>query len=215
MKLVFSLIITLFAFILISCGEKAKEIKDAVELAQKAPEMAKNMQNAQDAAKIRWDERKKKGDTLALPYKKLDEFIPASINGYKSEDPSGQNMNMQGLSYAESSRRYTKEGTNGVNEDIEIKIVDYNATYDMFAAAFFWMSTNFSREDANGYERTIDIGVKDVPGFEKFNKSSKTAELTFAVGYRFILTIRVENQANTDFAKSIAKTMKLAEMSKM
>ena len=213
MKLLYIALFVMFAIILSSCGEKAKEIKDAVELAQKAPEMAKNMQNAQDASKARWDERKKKGDTLALPFKKLEEFIPASINGYKSEDPAGQNINMQGLSYSESSRRYTKEN-NGQAEDIEIKLIDYNATYDMFAAAFFWMSTNFSREDANGFEKSLDIGIKDVPGFEKYSKSSKTAELTFAVGYRFILTIRVENQTNTDFAKSIAKSMKLAELAK-
>ncbi len=215
MKLLFSLIIGLFALILVSCGEKAKEIKDAVELAQKAPEMAKNMQSAQDISKVRWEERKKKGDTLSLPFKKLEEFIPASIIGYKSEDPAGQNMNMQGLSYSESSRKYVKENAGGVAEDIEIKLVDYNATQDLFSAAFFWMSTNFSREDGNGYERTIDIGVKEVPGFEKYTKSSKTAELTFAVGYRFILTIRAENQANTDFTKSIARSMKLADLAKM
>jgi len=215
MKLLLTLIIALFAFILVSCGEKAKEMKDALELAQKAPEMAKNMQSAQDASKVRWEERKKKGDTLSLPFKKLEEFIPPTISGYKSEEPAGQNMNMQGLSYSESSRRYVKENATGAAEDIEIKLVDYNATQDLFSAAFFWMSTNFSREDANGYERTIDIGVKEVPGFEKYTKSSKTAELTFAVGYRFILTIRVENQANTDFAKSIAKSMRLADLAKM
>ena len=71
MKLLFSLIIGLFALILVSCGEKAKEIKDAVELAQKAPEMAKNMQSAQDISKVRWEERKKKGDTLSLHSKSL------------------------------------------------------------------------------------------------------------------------------------------------
>jgi len=213
MKSLSVLIIAIFAFVLVSCGEKARELKNAMELAKNAPEMAKNMEKSQNAAQAKIDERKKKGDTLAMPYQKLQQYLPTALAGYKAETPGGESMNMPGMSYSNASIRFTKENT-PTPDNVTIELLDYNQVGAMFTAATFWMS-GYSREDAKGYEKTFNPGINNVFGFEKFEKERKYAELTYAIGYRFILTIKGYNQTDGEALKNIGKSMKLSELAGM
>lgn len=213
MKSVSLLIIGLFAFVLISCGEKAREMKNAMELAKNAPEIAKNMEKSQNAAQAKIDERKKKGDTLAMPFQKLQQYLPTSLAGYKAETPGGESMNMPGMSYSSATIRFSKENS-ATEDNVTVELFDYNQVGAMFTAATLWMS-GFSREDAKGYEKTFNPGVNNVFGFEKFEKERKYAEVTFAIGYRFVLTIKGYNQTNGDNLINLGKSMKLGELAGM
>jgi len=213
MKSVSILIIALLAFVLISCGEKARELKNAMELAKNAPEMAKNMEKGQNAAQAKMEERKKKGDTLALPFKKLQEYLPTSLAGYKAEKPDGETMNMPGMSYSKASIIFSKE--NGTAKDnIQIELTDYNQVGSMFAAATFWMA-GFSSEDSKGFRKTFNTGINNVFAFEIYENEGNYSEIAFAVGYRFIISIRAHNQPNGDLLKNIGKSMKLGELAGM
>lgn len=203
-------VLFIIALLFSGCGEKMKQMKDAAEFAQKAPEMAKNIEQSQDAAKKAREERVKKGDTLAMPYQKLQEYMPASISGYTAEEPAGESVNMQGVSYSMASRRYV-QGSGDNESEIEISIMDYNAVESMYAAAAFWVA-GYSREDSKSFDRTFDPGIKNVYGLEHYDKVNKRVEVTFAVGYRFLVSIKATNQPNTDLVKRVAGSMKLKDL---
>jgi hypothetical protein len=215
MKYVYSLLVIATLVLVSACGEKAKEVKDLMEFAQKAPEMGKQMENAQAQAEQRWNDRKQKGDTLALNFKELQKYLPASISGYTAEVPGGESVNMAGMSFSQASIKFAKPAADGSTEYFSIDIMDYNAQSALFSAASFWWISGFSREDGNGFERGFDPGVKDCYGFEKFTNSSKEAEITLAVGYRFIVQIKADNQTGTDFAKGVIKSMNLSALAGM
>ena len=145
------------------------------------------MQKANEANQARREERRKRGDTLAMPYQDLQKYLPESISGYTSQEPTGSSMNMTGMSYSTAARRYTKTGANG-EESVEVTIMDYNASADLYAGLTSIWGTNFSMEDQNGYSRSFDAGVKDVAGWEHYDKQGKNSEVTNAVGGRFILS---------------------------
>jgi hypothetical protein len=212
MKLTLSILAIALVAMMYSCGEKAKEIKDAMELVEKAPEMAQNMETSQAKAEQKWAERKQKGDTLAMNFKELQKFLPSSVSGYTTEEPAGESVNMSGLSFSQASGKFSRTAGDGSSEDITVEIMDYNAQSALFTAAAFWWISGFSREDGNGFERGFDPGVANCYGYEKYTKASKEAELTLAVGYRFIVVIKGDNQNNTEFLKSIAKSMNLNAM---
>lgn len=211
MHKLFTIIIIVFGLFLTNCGKKAEEVKNAMEVLNKMPEAANQMQKSADKAQARIEARKKSGDTLAVPYKKLQEFLPQSIEGYTTAEPSGESMNMGGFSYSQAKRTYsTPDG-----QSIEITLMDYNENYGMYAGLSFW-AAGFSQENDESMEKTFNTGIDDTYAVEKYyKKGTNDAELTYALGYRFILTIHASKQKSTDFAKSIAQKMDLNKISKM
>jgi hypothetical protein len=213
MKILSFAMVFSLALVLFSCGEKVDDLKQAAEVIQRAPEIANNIEKSQKESELVKAERKKRGDTTAMPYEKLQGFLPASINGYKAEEPSGETIDMQGMSYSNVSRRYVKTNADGTEDRIEIDILDFNAVETMFSAQAFWV-VGIRKEDQNSKEMTFDPGLKNSYAYEKFMKQSKDVELSYAVAFRFIVNMKANNQTSTDNLKAIAKTMKLDELAK-
>ncbi|MEP7257546.1 MAG: hypothetical protein ABI687_04145, partial [Flavitalea sp.] len=70
--------------------------------------MADNVVTESKKSTDRWEERKAKGDTTAIPYKDLEAYLP-QISGYtSSEGPKGSQMNTPGLgSWSQGEQDYT------------------------------------------------------------------------------------------------------------
>lgn len=213
MKVLYHSIYLLLFLLLFSCGEKVDELKKAAEFVQKAPEIAENMEKSANEAQAIREQRVKRGDTLAMHYEKLQSYLPGSIHGYEAEEPSGESINSMGFSYSTASRRYVQKGGD-MSKEIEISILDYVAVESLFMAATYWLN-GYSRENAESYDRTFDTGIKNVFALEHFEKKDKRGEITYGVGYRFIITIRGNHIDNTDILKNIVKSMKLEELAKM
>ena len=207
-----NVIVLFFVLLLISCGgdEKVQELSNAMKAVQNADETAEKMNESNDLIQKRMDERKQKGDTLAMHYKKLQEYLPASISGYTAEAPTGESINMPGASYSNAHIRFTKG-----NDEVTVNIIDYNQAFAMYQGVIaLWsmgMSVDNDRETAKGYNPNLELSG----GWEKYDKQNKAAELLLGIGSRFFIEIKASNQTNTDFVKSVANSMKLAEMSKM
>jgi hypothetical protein len=199
------------AFLLIRCGKETEEMKQAMDVLKNLPEKAQKMEASMNEAETRQAERRKRGDTLSLPYKKLQEYLPKSIAGFKEPKLSGESMNMGGFSMSQAEAEYWNEDE---TNKLKISLTDYNENYGLLSGLAFWM-TGYSKEDDNGYERTFDPGVKYVWALEKYNKNSKEAEVTLAIGWRFWLNITAQNQTNTDFVRSVAKNFDLKSLSQM
>ncbi|MBS1538801.1 MAG: hypothetical protein JST20_13775 [Bacteroidetes bacterium] len=195
-----------------SCGGKIDEMRQAVQNVKELSKAGENIEKANEVNQARHEERRKRGDTLAMPYQDLQKYLPESISGYAPQEPTGSTMNMTGMSYSTAARRYTKPGADGSEESVEVTLIDYNASADLYTGMTALWGANFSMEDQNGYSRSFDAGVKDVAGWEHYDKQGKNSEITNALGGRFILTVKATGQSNNDMTKSIAKSMKLSDL---
>jgi hypothetical protein len=211
MKKYFS-IMTIFSLILlISCGKEAKEAQQAMEMMKDLPQKAEQMQQDMNNAEKRQQERRQRGDTLSLNYKKLQEYLPKSVDGYGDAKLSGESVNMGGFSMSQAEAEYQNaQSGNSVN----IQFIDYNENYGMYAGLAFWLK-GYSMENDQRMEKTFDTGLADVWALEKFEKSNGEVELIYAIGWRFMLTIKAPGQKDTEFLKSVAKKMDLNALSKM
>ena len=198
---------------LVSCGggkEKIgeEEIPEASNPFEAIANMGKAMEKGANALQEKIKERQAKGDTLAMPYEELMKYLPGSIDGYTKGKTDGATVNMMGASYSNANVTFE----NDKNERIKIQLVDYNAAYSMYSTlTAMWamgMSIDTPDEKANGVKLEGDIG-----GWEVYKKKSKDVNLTLGIGYRFWLNIEADNQDNTDFVKSIAKSMDLDKLS--
>lgn len=215
-KIIVVISASVFAFGLISCGggkdEKIEEetVKQPANPLEALANMGNEMEKGNDAAQAKIKERRAKGDTLAMPYAELTKYLPEKIDGYKREEPDGATINMPGASY--SSAEVVFKNDNG--DRIKVQLLDYNAAYQMYSSVTaLWamgMSVDTPEQKAGGIKFEGDIG-----GWEEYGKKNQKAQITLGIGYRFWLQIEADNQENTEFVKSIAKSMELSKLSSM
>ncbi len=200
---------------LVSCGNKEQEEKEKAEIKSVGSalgslmKMGKEMEKSQKESQGKLAERRAKGDTLAMPYAELQKLLPATIEGFKTEEPNGGSVNMTGMSYSNAEGKYTKGG-----EWVKISIVDYNQAYGLYSAATaMWamgMSVDTPNEKANGMKLDDNIG-----GWEVYQKKTKKAAVTLGVGERFWVNVEASGQENTEWVKSIAKSIDLSKLAAM
>jgi hypothetical protein len=209
-KILLSVCVATFLFAGCGASEKVEQLENTMKAVQNADEVANQVNTNNDLAQKRIEERKQRGDTLAMPYKKLQEYLPTAPAGYTAEAPTGESMNMPGASYSQARIRFTKG-----NDEITITMTDYNQAYAIYqgAVAVWAMGMEFDNdnETAKGYKLNHELSG----GWERYEKISKDATLSLGVCSRFFIEIKASNQTNTDFVKSIANSMKLGELSKM
>ncbi|MFN8353811.1 MAG: hypothetical protein U0Y10_05185 [Spirosomataceae bacterium] len=202
----FTIAVVLTSAVLFSC-DTAKKVKETTDNLSAAKNAAENMQEGMEAANKRIEERKAKGDTLAMPYKDLQAYLP-SISGYTADGgPSGSTTNMMGFSLSTCEQNYKKGDSN-----IKVKITDYNAGYSAFMGITAMMKAGFSSEDDNQKAGGVNMGVDGVAGYETIYKKDKRAQLILAIADRFYIELEGDNLDNSEALQTIAKDMKLSDL---
>ncbi|MBC8044961.1 MAG: hypothetical protein IAF08_16100 [Rhizobacter sp.] len=193
------------------CGKKADEAKTAMQAMKSMAESGEKVAGEVEKSEAKMEARRQKGDTLAIPYKDLQKYLPESIGGYTAEEPKGQTMSMQGMSYSTATRRYTQG-----ESDIEVSLTDYNSAYGVMTSATMFMSLGITVDDDEQTTKGYDTGISGVKGYEELQKKSKNAKITLSVGDRFLLVVAATGgQENTEFVKGIAKSIKLSDLAVM
>src|SRR2546423_2844834 len=107
-------------FFSFSCRSKSDKKSGKIESLSDLKDYAENVEKGVKQSNSRWEQRKAKGDTLALPYKDLQAYLP-EISGYsKDGGPKGSQMNTPGLgSWSQAEQDYV----NG-DKRISVKIFD-------------------------------------------------------------------------------------------
>lgn len=118
-------------------------------------------------------------------------------------------MNMTGMSYSVGEQTYNKG-----DDYVKVNIVDYNGAYGMYTGVIAMYGAGFSMEDDNQRMQGVDLGIKDVKGWEILQKKEKTASVFLGVGERFLVTVEASNQDDSDFVQSVAKELALSELAK-
>ena len=193
------------------CGQKSDETKQALSILENAKEIGENMEKEVEKAKDRRQERIDRGDTQAMHYEKLAEFLPEEIEGYEKDgEMEGNTLNMQGMSYSTVSQSF--ENSNG--DKIKITIMDYNAAENMYQGLMAMYSSGIEIDNTDEHGKGFKIG-DDIQGWEVFKKKSKDSEIHAGIVSRFYVNIEAENQESTDFAKAILNQLALDDMSEL
>lgn len=206
-------ILLLAVLLLASCGEKADELRNAAEVIRNAPEAMEEMGKSIDESEKRLKERKAKGDTTALHFNELAKFLPESIPGYSGGEPKGQSTNLTGFSMSTVEQEFVSESNQ--NKLIKIVLMDYNEAYAMYAGVAYWATLGLSSETSDGFQKSFKYKYDNVAAMEEYSKSSKSAKVYFAIGYRFILSLEENDADGTDNLKNIAEKIAIEELSKL
>jgi len=206
--------ILLSSAILLSCGlgrnkDTVIKTKDGEITVNNIQEAGEQIKEATEDAEKRRQERKAKGDTLAMNYKDLQKYLP-DVAGYEKDgDPEGESMSMPGFgSFSKAEQQY-KSG----DKTIDVELLDYNQSALGFTTAATMFSMNIQMENDSEKSGSFDTGMKLVKGYEQVFKKDNNATVTYAIADRFMLTIKSRGSNDADVLKAIAKSMNLAELS--
>ncbi len=190
--------------------QQARETANNVaSLTKAASSMEKTMTEAND----RMTARRERGDTLAIPYKELQAFLPAEIAGYKAVGgPSGASTGMGGMSYSTAEQKY-QLGEGDAAKTLSVTIIDYNAAGAIYTGATAMLGSGFSSEDDTQRVQTIDVGVAGIKALETWQKQGHSASLAAGVADRFLVTIEADKQDDTELVNTAIKSLDLAKMS--
>jgi hypothetical protein len=119
-----------------------------------------------------------------VDYKVLKDMLPGDVAGMKRTDATGEKTSAMGMQVSNAEGRYSND--NG--QSMTIKITDIGSMTGLAGmAAYAWAATDMDRESDTGYEKTANFnGFKS---HEKYDKSSKSGEISVLVGNRFVTEV--------------------------
>ncbi len=188
-------------FFVASCScDRYNEAKNAVNLVKNLAKNAENIQESMEDANNRMEERKKRGDTIAIHYEQLAEYLPESFAGYEKDgDMEGGTTTTPGFgSYSNVGQGYL----NADGDKVEINIVDYNTAFAMYSTIMAAYASGFEIDNTNeqikGFEHS-----DEVKGWTVLQKKDHSAEAYAGVSDRFHITVQADNQESIDFVMDV------------
>ena len=205
----------LAAAFIMSCGrlsEKAQDAKNTVNVLQNVDDISRNMEEGAKTAEKKMQERRQRGDTVAMHYDKLKAYMPTDLQGFTLDgDPKGEVMKNAGFSYSTITQNYKKG-----NSTLKVTLTDYNGVGMLYTAAFGMFGVGgLEIENDQEMVKGWDTKISEVKGFEKFRKKEKNASATVGSVERFMLNVEASEQENTETVKAVAKSANWGELSKM
>lgn len=206
-----NLLLLAAAVVLLASCEQAHQAKESYSNLSKLSDASKDISASLDKAKEERTEREKRGDTLSLPYKELQQYLPTTVAGYTPGELKGQSQKMSGMAFSTAERTFTK----GPDDEIEVSIIDYNGSNALYQGAAAMMSLGLEQEDDEHMMGPTSVKADGVKGMDNFNKKEGSAEMTLAVGGRFLLTLKADKQKDMSLLKSVAEDMDLEKLAKL
>lgn len=177
----------------VACG-KSPEEKAADELQKSAAEMQKNAGDMQKGAEemAKGFEAMAKGlagaaggDSDVKPvdpvsFRELQTVMP-TVSGWEKGSPTGEKMTSP-FAFSQASITYKKG-----DAEIEQKIMDSGFNQLLFTPFTMFMAAGYEKETQDGYEKSVNIAGN--PGWEKWDKTSRSGELNVVVGKRFLVQV--------------------------
>ena len=123
-----------------------------------------------------------------VDFKILKDMLPADIHGMKRTEATGEKTSAMGINVSNAEGRYR----NDAGASMTVKITDIGSMSGLAGmATYAWAATDIDRETETGYEKTSMFnGYKS---HEKYDKGSKSGELSALVGGRFAVEVSGNN----------------------
>jgi outer membrane murein-binding lipoprotein Lpp len=197
-------------FLAVTGCEQAQKTQEAYSNLSKLKDAGEKLEANMDAAKERRAERVKNGDTLALPYKDLEKYLPTEVSGYTAAEPSGQSMKTAGMAFSTAERKFTRDSV-----EVTVKLMDYNGANQLYQGVAAMASLGLESEDDESLIRTTSLAQDGVKGTETFHKKTGEADVTLVVGDRFTVTVSGTHQKDLSQVEAVAKSLDLDAMAKL
>jgi hypothetical protein len=124
------------------------------------------------------------GKSETVDFKELKALLPESLPGMKRTDATGEKTAAMGMQVSNAEGQYSAD--NGAS--MRVKITDIGSMTGLAGMAMYaWANVAVDREGDNGYEKTSTIG--GYKSHEKYDKSSKSGEVSVLVGDRFVVEV--------------------------
>ena len=182
----------LTAFAVATTGCKSPEQKAAEEATKNMAEVSRRLDSATKTGNVNI------GDAMAamgavvsgtanggkkvetVDFHKLKDLLPDALPGMKRTEATGEKNAAMGMQISNAEGRYSNEQ----GASVTLKIADIGSMTGLAGmAAYAWAATSIDRETETGYEKTATFnGYKS---HEKYDKQSKSGELSVLVGNRF------------------------------
>jgi hypothetical protein len=197
------LLIGFFLTLAVACGKSAEQ-KAAEKAAEETREAAEALQKAAESAGASGTAEGLKEFAKAMEgmagamsgstpdgkpvdpvsFQALQTALP-ELSGWERSAPGGERMTAP-VAFSEAETHYTRGDAN-----VTVKIVDSAFSQMLVAPWAMFLTAGYERESSGGYEKSVNIDGN--PGFERWNKDSKTGELNLVVGKRYMVTVEGNN----------------------
>lgn len=203
----FSIIIIIL--IISACSQKKDTANEDVKLIEKGTDIAELVQqNVKEA--IEMDSlRKQLGEHSIIDFSVLQKFFPKSIDGFISEEPTGEMVDFAGEKYSTAAVHYVK---NGDGDYIDIKIMDLNKAIGTYTSSVGLWAMGYSPDEKENTNEIFKTNLKNSLCYKRFDKLSKEATLYCGIDYRFLVEIVATNQVNTKLVQEVFDLMKFEEL---
>ena len=213
-------LIALSLTLVLATGCKSDEQKAAEEYAKNMEEASKkleeasktgtaNMSDAMNALGAAMGAAGGGKQVETVDYKILKDMLPGDAAGLKRTEATGEKTSAMGLQVSNANGRYS----NDAGASMTIKITDIGSMTGLAGmAAYAWAATEVDRESDTGYEKTSSFnGFKS---HEKYDKSSKSGEISVLVGNRFVAEVS-GNDVDLDAMKDALSKIDLKKLDGM
>lgn len=165
-------------------GSQTSEVKEGVDL-ERDPfgAIQKVLEIAQDSS-IFEHSSTKKNNPDPISFRELIEYLPQSPRGWTAEQPKGQTTSFGNHSVSQVKQKYFQQ-----DKTMTVSIFDWAFNSTLYMP--FLLSTEFSQESTEGYNKGIKIG--DIPGRENYDYYSKNGSLNLLINRRFLVKIDGDN----------------------
>jgi hypothetical protein len=200
----------------IAAERAAEETREAAEALQKAAESAGESgtaQGLQEFAKAMEGMAGAMAGTTPdgkpvdpVSFQALQSALP-ELSGWERSAPTGERMTAP-VAFSEAETHYTRGETN-----VTVKIVDSAFSQLLVAPWAMFLTAGYERESNDGYEKSVDVGGN--PGFERWNKDSRTGELNLVVAKRYLVTVEGANISDTKILHEFASKIDAGTLSSL
>ncbi|GAB3292502.1 hypothetical protein [Hymenobacter tenuis] len=196
--------------LLTTACEQAQQAKESYTAISKLKDAGERLETSMDEAKTQREEREKRGDTLSLPYKDLQAYLPTEVSGFTAANPTGQSMKMSGIAFSTAGRDFTKDSVT-----VKTELIDYNGANQMYQGASAMLGLGLESEDDDQITKSSSLGIKGASGMETYRKKEREAEILLAVGGRFLVKVSADKQNDLALVESVAKQINLEKLAEM
>ena len=220
-----ALVIGLALALAVACGKSdeekaaekaAEETREAAEALQKAAESAgasSAAQGLQEFAKAMEGMAGAMSGTTPdgkpvdpVSFQALQTALP-ELAGWDRSTPTGERMTAP-VAFSEAETHYTMGETN-----VSVKIVDSAFSQLLVAPWAMFLTAGYERESSDGYEKSVNVDGN--PGFERWNKDSRTGELNLVVAKRYLVTVEGDNINDTKVLHEFASKIDASTLSSL
>jgi hypothetical protein len=133
-----------------------------------------------------------------VAYAKLKAVLPETFVGLKRTNASGSKSSFGAMKLSQADGTYG-EG----DKTASISIIDYGAMPGMLDGLTAWSKMEIDNDSDTESTKTTKVGT--YPAMETFRKEAKDADVTIAVGSRFLVTVKSTGAPLDDVRKELAK----------